>query len=310
MSAQVRFGSRVETVKSIQWALIARGYELPRWGADGRLGSETWLSLADFAGDRGHRWSAQAIEEEAGIVPPAVLADLLGPEPRDEAAGQDADLADVVDLRPARQGDPPKTKRDARGAVVVRDPSAVTGIVVHQTAAVFGVNRRQVARAGGDAREALRRRFLDVACHMAALRNGDVLQTNDLTTYVYHGNRLNKSTLGLEIEGRYPGWTRRPKRSTWGGDPSEVTDVIVAAARRALRELVERGHAEGMPIRYVYAHRQSSATRRSDPGEELWRRVVLDYAVPELGLKTRPRHTVGSGRPIPKAWDPAGYGPY
>jgi hypothetical protein len=38
--------------------------------------------------------------------------------------------------------------------------------------------------------------------------------------------------------------------------------------------------------------------------------VVLEYAVPVLGLKTNPRFTIGGGRMIPKSWDPDGMGSY
>jgi hypothetical protein len=65
-----------------------------------------------------------------------------------------------------------------------------------------------------------------------------------------------------------------------------------------------------MPIEYIHAHRQSSGTRRSDPGEELWQKVVLEFAVPVLGLKTEPSRVLKDGRPIPESWDLDGSGAY
>ena len=66
-----------------------------------------------------------------------------------------------------------------------------------------------------------------------------------------------------------------------------------------------------MPIEFIWAHRQSSASRRSDPGQSLWQEVVLAYAVPVLGLKTQPARIWGDGRPIPVEWQPdGGVGPY
>jgi hypothetical protein len=58
-----------------------------------------------------------------------------------------------------------------------------------------------------------------------------------------------------------------------------------------------------MPIEYLYAHRQSSGQKPSDPGYEIWQQVVLEYGVSVLGLKTKNEYVVGDGKPIPKDWD-------
>lgn len=198
--------------------------------------------------------------------------------------------------------------------VVERDPKTIDGIVIHQTACSFGPS---------DDADRRHRRALGVACHALAFRDGAVVLANPLRWAVLHGNGLNDRSLGLEIEGLFSGLEDDPatipneaKATAWGGEPDVVTELLVTCARHALRELVERGRAEGMPIRYVWAHRQSSGSRRSDPGQTLWRRVVLEYGVPQLGLFAQPAlvlasRSSGPGRPIPKAWDPvAGVGRY
>ncbi len=213
------------------------------------------------------------------------------------------------DLRDEQDFDYPHGKRKVRvrgGKVAHRRPEDVTGIVLHQTAVAFGVSPRQVEASHGDERLALARRGLDVACHAIAFRRGLYVATHPLTTWVNHGNAYNGSTLGLEVDGRYPGLESQPGRTTWGGDPTTLTEQTIETARAALRWLVDTGRAEGMPIEWIYAHRQSSANRRSDPGEGLWREVVLNFAVPELGLKTKPGEYVGDGRPVPREWDPRG----
>ncbi len=61
--------------------------------------------------------------------------------------------------------------------------------------------------------------------------------------------------------------------------------------------------------------RSPGPTRRADPGQE---RVVLDFAVPKLGLVTEPalwlpakaKGKPSNGRPIPTKWDPNGVGKY
>jgi len=150
-----------------------------------------------------------------------------------------------------------------------------------------------------------------------AFRAGYFVAAHPLRAYVNHGNRFNASSLGLEIDGRYPGLMDDPEtaaredlRTTWGGEPTTLTDETVRAACAALGWLVTEGRAEGMPIEYVVAHRQSSDTRRSDPGEEIWRRVVLDFAVAELGLTPIRDSKWREGSPIPIEWDPDGIGSY
>ncbi|MEQ8461744.1 MAG: N-acetylmuramoyl-L-alanine amidase [Sandaracinaceae bacterium] len=201
--------------------------------------------------------------------------------------------------------------------VVMRAPEEVTTIVVHQTAAEYGVSRRAVEFAGGDVELARARRALDVACHAMAFRAGYFVAAHPLRTYVQHAGRFNGYSLGLEVEGRYPGLLDDPDTlpredllTTWGGSPSELTEETLIAAQAALTWLVDEGRREGMPIRYVVAHRQSSDNRRSDPGEEIWRRLVLEYAVDELGLEAQRESPWREGRPIPTEWDPSGLGPY
>ncbi len=242
-------------------------------------------------------------------------------------ADADLELVDHIEVTDWReiQPDPPPLTRGKRKHRVKRrlvagrweehverrDPKRIDGIVLHQTACSFGPSDDATAR---------HRRALGVACHAMAFRDGAAVLANPLPWTVLHGNGLNDRSLGLEIEGLYSGLEDDPstvpdeaKRTTWGGRPDTVSTLLVAAGRRALRELVERGRAEGMPLRYIWAHRQSSGTRRSDPGETLWRAIVTEYAVPVLGMQTQPALVLaskssGPGRPIPAQW--GGVGPY
>lgn len=223
------------------------------------------------------------------------------------------------DLR-AEQTDPPKVRgkfKLSAGKVVRRPWAQITGVVIHQTACVFGVTPAALIAAGGDKALAKARRSLGVACHGLAFADGFYAVPNPLEWYVYHGNGFNGHTLGLEIEGIYPGLRDNPAtpvredvKTTWGGKPMELSAFTVAAACACLQRIVTDARAAGAPIQYVYAHRQSSATRRSDPGEAIWRSVVLDYAVPHLGLTAVPQTVLGDGRPVPVEWAPDGVGGY
>lgn len=291
----MKLGDKGAAVKDLQLKLLALGYSLPRWGADGDFGKETEKALKEYAKDNGLSWCVDT------VVDHVLKADL--PE------------LEIIDLRDL-QKDPPevtatKKKHKIRnGKVVRRDMKDVDGIVLHQTAVWYGVSKNQIRNADGDKHEALHRRGLRVACHAIAFGGekagiddcGHAIATNPLEWYVYHGNGLNDRSLGLEIEGKYPGLI--------GSKGDVASDKIIKAACDALKYLVEEGRRQGAPIKYLWAHRQSSSTRRADPGEELWKKVGLEYGVKVLGLETQPHKTWGKGRPIPLEWDPDGKGNY
>lgn len=194
------------------------------------------------------------------------------------------------------------------GKVVVRDPKTVTGIGIHQTACVFGPeNDRQKAYT----------RSLKVPCHALSFRDGTFVTAFPLSWYVYHGNELNSFSLGLEIEGHYSGKPddpTTPKRedidSTWGGNPTPFNSLAIDTARAALKHLVEEGRKLGMPIEFIWAHRQSNGIKPSDPGHEIWKHVVLEYGCTQLGLRTQCEKTWRDGKAIPGVWDPSSTAKY
>ena len=211
----------------------------------------------------------------------------------------------AYDLR-AEQPDPPALAKQkhkiVNHKVVSRPWSTITGVVLHQTDCVFGVTPQALTAAHGDVELATARRSLNVACHGLAFRNGFYALPNPLAWYVWHANGLNATTLGLEIEGVYPGLDSGHA----GAGDTPVTPLLIATARACLARLVTEARAAGAPLVNVYAHRQSSDTRRGDPGEALWKAVALEYAVPVLGLKCHPAEVCGDGAPIPVEWDTVG----
>lgn len=207
----------------------------------------------------------------------------------------------VVDLS-AQQVDPPEfdpakhlvaySNALKRRVVTKRDVKKVDAIVVHQTGIEFGVSSKQIKAAGGDPVKAKQQRALGVAAHMTVFNTGHAVVGNPLDWYVYHAGSLNKRSLGVEIEGLFP--QQLGSKQLFKGDLEE-------AAREGLAWLVEKGRAMGMPLRYIYAHRQSSMTRDDDPGEEIFRKLVLAFAVPTLGLEIAPDFT-SEGKKLPAAW--------
>lgn len=288
----MRYGDFGDSVKQIQLSLIANGYPLPKYGADGHLGDETWNALRSYARDHKLPWTPE--------VPPETVYALTPPP---------VQIVDLTNLQTNPPSASSKFKLGSDGKVVVRDPRTVNGIVLHQTYCWYGVSSSQIAAAGGDKHLALHKRSLGVACHLIAfdgkgadLSCGHAVWPNPLEWYVYHANSANSVSIGIETEGVYPGLV-----SQGGTMPSSR---VIQAARDAVKFAVEKGRAAGMPIEYIWAHRQSSADRRADPGESLWRAVVLEYAVPVLGLRTETARTWGDGMPIPVQWDPNGVGNY
>jgi hypothetical protein len=305
----MKYGDKGKHVRHLQLTLIKAGYELPKFGADSHFGDETWEALQDFALDHEFVWAPELKD--------SAVAAMMNQMDESPASVDDVATVPSFDLR--QEPVPSSVYRKFKmrsGKVVKRAPIVVDGITIHQTGVLYSVNDRQIAAANGDERLALANRAKKIAAHAVSF-DGFFTKTYPLEWYIYHGNGLNRKTLGLEIDGLYPGLLDKPETvelehltSIWKGTATDLIDRRVKSARAALRYLVDEGRKLGMPIKYIYAHRQSSATRRSDPGEELWRKVVEEYAVPELGLETRPTFTTGSGRVIPDDWAPNGDGPY
>jgi peptidoglycan hydrolase-like protein with peptidoglycan-binding domain len=309
----MKYNDKGKAVRDMQLALLGQGYQLPKYGADGHFGGETMTALKAFTEHEGIEWTSDEVPQAA------IDALIIDAVPVEVPPVPDQELGDVklYDLRgmpwdaegnELLQRKQTKFKR-AGGEPVVRDPELVTGITVHQTAVPYSVVNYQIQGAGGDENLALARRSLQVACHVMAFRKGFIAAPNPLEWYVFHGNApFNTTELGIEIDGRYPGLIGG---KTWDKKTaSPVTDTLIQAACAGIEFLVREGRRAGMPIEHIHAHRQSSASRRSDPGEELYRRVVLDYAVAELGLISHPREVFGDGRPVPTEWDPSGHGSY
>lgn len=320
-------GARRGPVTDLQNALIALRLRalghgvglLPKYGADGHLGQETWEAL---------QWAAEEFRVDplpaprpGAVVYPDLVAAVFDP-PRDD--GDEApvfvtpgcsglvcgvyDGVEVFDFRAERVAAKPKVRMDARNRPVVRDPKKVRGIVLHQTAVKFSVSSAQLRAAGNNRGLALARRALNISTHATVFcedpqgSHGPLLVlAAPLLWHMNHGNGLNGESLGLETDGLYPGITGQP-RTVWGNKtPTPYMESTLLGARAGVHMLYEKGVEEGCPIEFFWAHRQSSATRRSDPGEWLWRNVAF-WARDNLKLKLQPDAKWGTGAPIPTEW--------
>jgi hypothetical protein len=277
----LKLGSKGSRVRQVQDRLLAVGETLPKWGPDGELGWETWHALMAFAQRAGLLVGWAGAESGEGPVPAAVLAALLsptGPAPTHGGPGS----ASVRDLT--------RDHALTKGRPGPRSAASIRGIVLHQTA----------CRLGGRPQ-----RWWNVACHLGIGAGGEIFYVNHWSAYVWHANAANAFTLGIEIDGRYEGVEGRRKTLWGGGDPDVLDARRIRAARDGVRWLVETARAAGCPLTHVYAHRQFSASRRSDPGSAIWREVGT-WAQQALGLVAAPSYTSGDGMPLPREWDPAG----
>lgn len=320
MTAPVRYGDRGPAVLELQRALIELlGPDaLPRYGADGSLGAEGWAAL-QRAADRYRIDPLPAPARGAIVWPDLVEALLAGAEDDDapvltatpECSGLVCEAAGgypVYDLRSERVFSRPQIRMDGPGRPHVRRPERVLGVVLHQCGVPFGVSAAQLERAGGDRALALATRALRIAAHATTFRadpdgaHGPLIAiAAPLLVHVNGGNGCNPVAINCEVDGLYRGLVKHAHRPR-GEALSEETALAACAM---LRWIVEHAALERIDLRYLWAHRQSSATRRGDPGEEAWR-YIADWARRELGLAWQPERTWGDGRPLAREWGAPG----
>jgi hypothetical protein len=251
-------------VRALQEALIAHGFALDKYGADGELGGETWSAVESFA-RVDHLLTSRPLP--IGIVERI----LNSPEkPR------------VID--PAGYCRVEGLAKNVHGS---RAWTQIDGIMLHQ-AGVWMTDTPV--------------RFRRLNAHVGILNDHPtpIVQVHDLTGYVYHGNEENPYCMGIELNGHFPGLASDydSKRHTSRG-PGEDQ---IAAARRTIEWMMRMVASHGGNVKRIVPHRVSNDTRRSDPGELAWREIGL-WAQSELGLSDGgPGYCVGDGRPIPHEW--------
>jgi N-acetyl-anhydromuramyl-L-alanine amidase AmpD len=276
-------GDQGPDVRRLQSGLVALGYELPRWGADGDLGTETMDALARFLRDHG-----TAVDDDADAVSDAELAQVqrVLSATTEAPAGPQLPSGRFHDLRSVAN------QSNIGGR---RGWNQITGVTLHQTACVLG-ERPQ--------------RWATVVAHLGVTRAGQVIWMHDFEKVVWHGNGFNNRTIGIEMDGTYAGiegdartfW--RPKDEP-DRQPQAPTAELIEAAKATVRWICEEVARHGGRVEQLVAHRQASNSRQSDPGSALWQQVAMPLHA-ELGLSDGgPGYCIDKGCPIPEAWDPS-----
>ncbi len=279
-------GAKGKDVRALQEALIALGYELPRWGADGSLGSESIDALAAFLRDHGveiEEDASEVTEAQLALVKKALAAQHGAAEGPALSAGKFHDLRSVA-------------SQDRLGGR--RAWSKITGVTLHQTAVVLGERPE---------------RWKTLGAHLGVTREGQVVWLHDFAKIVWHANGLNAMTVGVELDGMYEGVQGDPK-TFWNPDkdpkrvPQRATNDLVEAAKATVRWVCAEVARHGGKVRHLHAHRQASKHRPSDPGSELWQLVGMALHQELTLTDGGTGFTLGDGRRIPEAWDPSRQG--
>jgi len=295
-------------VTDYQKKLIALGHDMPRFGADGSFGDESLVSTKEFQNENADKIADEDAFDAQGVGPKTYATVMAAeiPKPSNKPAVSAPPTRGLTGKPPAgmivTKDDHPLKK--GRGTRKLKD---IEGVTLHQTACVLGEKEH---------------RWYNVACHIAITREGKIIYNNDFIKKIWHGNGFNTKTIGIEIDGHFAGLEEQNDAGEWVPDmrsywrpknskrtPVSVTDAQIEACKEAIRWVKRVVDAAGGDFKYILAHRQSSPSRVSDPGQKTWRLIAMPL-MEELGMEDGgdDYYVLDSkkraGKPIPEAWDP------
>ena len=279
-------GDRSPLVRALQQGLVHLGHSVGRAGVDGVFGGATTRAVKSF------QRSANLVVD--GIVGPKTVAALNGAllafdAPRASRPAEPALPEGFIDRRGLHKAPRLYSKSRSPRSFVEGARRVIRGVTLHQTG-IFVAERPK--------------RWDTLNAHIGVLRSGEVILTNALEDFIWHAQGLSEATIGVEFNGRFPGVAE--------DDSALLTPEMLAAADRLFEWLKATFAAGGGRWTRVHAHRQSTSSRRGDPGSEIWQKVGQVW-LSRLGPEASdggPDFVLGSGRPIPRAWNPAYPSPY
>lgn len=171
----------------------------------------------------------------------------------------------------------------------IRDWKKINGITLHQTGCRMPTDFEK---------------WHKLNAHYGVTSGGVAVCVNDPTMMIWHAQKLSHRTIGIEIAGNYPGIQGVEKTLWKGGGPAhELTEEMIRATMEIITDIANKFVDLGKKKLYIYGHRQSSLTRRADPGSEIWQQIAL-RAEKEIEIcETRGAFHTKKGRTIPNAWD-------
>jgi N-acetyl-anhydromuramyl-L-alanine amidase AmpD len=285
ISSALKNGSKGPAVLEIQTQLLALGYALPRFGADGDLGDETLAAYGAFLMEAGLRTLSDELPKSVTVVGAVALDQAF------QALNQHAQPAKILN----EEAHHPHAGRST--SMPFRPWRRVTAIVLHQTATKIGEKASS---------------WHTVPIHFGVTRAGKIYQLYALTEVCNHASdtEFNRASVGIEIDGWFCGIEGQPE-TLWqpGGSgpkrkPMDLPTEQEDAVKTAVEWVITTVAANGGTVTRIHPHRQSSKDRRSDPGSLIWQRLGM-WAKAEFGLDDGGKDfTMGNGLKIPAAWDP------
>lgn len=262
---------RGAAIRRVQEMLQLAGYG-NYMEVDGVYGKKTEAAVRQFQ-------LRQALTVD-GIAGPKTLAELR--HVSDNTVVDDVPATSgIVDI--TKDHNPPRNARTRS-----RSLSTITSIVLHQT----GCEMPRKPKGWGR-----------VNAHYGITQEGLAIAINPLDMFIWHAQRLSSFSVGIEIEGNYPG-VSGDVTTLWkgGGGPHVLSDRMVQAAFRILHDIQKQ-----VAVHHVYAHRQSSRNRRACPGQSIWGQIGIPMRE-KLGCSEHDlTQTFGEhARQIPVEWDPSG----
>ncbi len=245
---------------------------LPRYGADGRLGGETFHALAALFKD-------QSLEDDKEVTTEqlAIIEQML------KNARQNTQVV-YIDARAK------SSKAERQG---LRSTNELD-LVWHQTDCEMGENPE---------------RYYGVPVHAVVTSGGKIIQLHSIEYLLYHGHALNKKGIGIELEGHFEGIegdvSTYPKyHKDAGRTPQRLTPIQIEAAKECGRMLKGQVESYGGKLRYQLTHRQGvKDVRRRDPGSQACKEIILPLAQ-EWGVPFPWDFTAGEGQQAPQEWHP------
>jgi len=226
------------TTLDIQRRLLALGYSLPKFGADGDMGEETKAAIKKFQADYG-----LVVDGIAG--PQTKLALARAAEPAMPGAAEPDKSAMA---RPAEVGHAPGADASAApgnvDSLVLRDTARpISEIIIHCTATPEGKDFTV-----GDIRAWHKQRgWSDIGYHYIVYRNGDVMEGRPVGQIGSHVAGHNTGTIGVSYVGGV------------SADGKTAKDTRTAAQRASLLWLVKALRAKHRGIKKVTGHNAYAA---------------------------------------------------
>jgi len=268
----LKSGDSGKRVKALQeTVLCVDANALPKYGADGDLGGETLRAVARLLPGPG--------VDKTGVIDHNTQQSLLN-----LVSGGVSTIAGWVDNRPIA---------NAAQRKHLRAPNAEYDIVWHQADVEMGEKPT---------------RYKDSSAHFFVTSGGLIIQLHDIEWLTHHAHALNEDTIGIEIEGMFAGVEGDLSNASWpqyhkvlGRKPQSLTPQQIKAARDLALWIEAHVAARGGRLRDYYAHRQGSDMRDRDPGQLIWRNIVLPSAA-DTGCGLPMDRVFGRGRTIPMVW--------